>query len=266
VTQLGAAATIEPAMRLVSYNILDGGQGRADPLAEVIAAQKPDMVALVEADDAQIVAHIAKRLGMEFVHAAGHRHGAALLSRWPIVESVNHAPLREGLSNCLLEATARDPSGRDWIIGVVHLHPYAKDEDDRIRQREVGIICSVFSDLRAAGRPHLLAGDFNADSPIQRIDPAACKASTQKAWLDNGKQLPRGAVRKLLDAGYVDTLHAALPEQAARLGSFSTRFPGQRVDYCFAFGWDGRIQSAWIEQDRLAKFASDHFPVGVEVE
>ena len=34
-------------MRIVSYNILDGGEGRADPLAEVIEAQRPEVVALV---------------------------------------------------------------------------------------------------------------------------------------------------------------------------------------------------------------------------
>jgi endonuclease/exonuclease/phosphatase family metal-dependent hydrolase len=28
---------------------------------------------------------------------------------------------------------------------------------------------------------------------------------------------------------------------------------------------ENRIKSAWIEQDRLAKYASDHFPVGVEI-
>jgi endonuclease/exonuclease/phosphatase family metal-dependent hydrolase len=26
------------------------------------------------------------------------------------------------------------------------------------------------------------------------------------------------------------------------------------------------IKSAWIEYDRLAKYASDHFPIGVEIE
>ena len=43
-------------MRIVRYNILDGGEGRADPLAEVIEAQRPDLVALVEATDAMLKA------------------------------------------------------------------------------------------------------------------------------------------------------------------------------------------------------------------
>jgi len=34
-------------MRVVSYNILTGGEGRADPLAEVLLAQRADVIALV---------------------------------------------------------------------------------------------------------------------------------------------------------------------------------------------------------------------------
>ena len=57
------------------------------------------------------------------------------------------------------------------------------------------------------------------------------------------------------------------PEQARTNGSFSTQNPGQRVDYVFAFAIEPpKIRQAWIEQDRLAKYASDHFPIGAEIE
>jgi endonuclease/exonuclease/phosphatase family metal-dependent hydrolase len=253
-------------MRLVSYNILDGGEGRADPLAEVIIAQRPDVVALIEADHDAVVDRIADRLEMEWVGAAGKRHAIALLSRWPIIESINHGLLREEISGCLLEVTVAERAGREWVMGLAHLHPRAKDEDDRRRQTEIAAICEIFSRHRDAGRAHLLAGDFNSDSPIQEIDIQACNPQTQKAWKDNGGRLPRGAIEKLQAAGYVDSF-AALHAQAARkTGSFSTQYPGQRVDYIFGFGLEGRFKSAWIEQDRLAKYASDHFPVGAEVE
>src|SRR5918992_885674 len=71
-------------MRIVSYNILDGGEGRADPLAEVIEAQRPDVVALVEAEDLTVVARIARRLKMDFVHAPGNSHASVLMSCYPI--------------------------------------------------------------------------------------------------------------------------------------------------------------------------------------
>ena len=253
-------------MRLVSYNILDGGEGRADPLAEIILAQKPDIVALVEADRPEVVERIANRLGMESVEAAGKRHTVSLLSRWPIVESVNHGALEEDLANCFLEAVVHDDSGRHWNIGVVHLHPRARDEDDRRRQREIKRICEITSPLREKGEAHLLVGDFNSDSPIQQINPDACKPATRKAFAENGGHIPRAAIELLLRKGYVDTLAALHGADAGRMTSFTTHNPGQRLDYVFAFGFDAKIKKAWIEQDRLAQFASDHFPIGVEVD
>jgi endonuclease/exonuclease/phosphatase family metal-dependent hydrolase len=38
------------------------------------------------------------------------------------------------------------------------------------------------------------------------------------------------------------------------------------VDYVFAYGIEKTaLIDAWIEKDRLAKYASDHFPIGLEV-
>lgn len=253
-------------MRIVSYNILDGGVGRADPLAEVALAQRPDILALVEADDPAVVERIASRAKMDYIHATAGSKGAALLSRWTIRQTIDHAALRgEGLKS-LLEATIVDPAGREWVVGVVHLHARAFESDEATRMRQLAVVLDVFEDRRSGGVPHLLVGDFNSNSPVQRIDPRACTQKTQDAWNANGEMIPRKVVQALLDAGYVDTLSTAHPEQAMHSGSFTTQSPGQRVDYVFAWGIDRKkIVSAWIEQDRLAKFASDHFPVGAEI-
>lgn len=253
-------------MRLVSYNILDGGTGRADKLAEVIASQRPDVVALVEAEDPAVLEQIAGRLGMDFIQAIGNSHASALLSRWPIVETVNHALLRPALSKSLLEGVVVEPGGREWTLGVVHLHARASEEDESRRERELEEVLDVFAEHRRQARPHLLAGDFNSNSPVQEIDPARCKPRTREEWERNGGDVPRRVVQRLLEAGYVDTLHAADPQAARTGGSFTTEHPGQRVDYIFAYGIEpDRIKSAWIEQGPAAKEASDHFPVGVEI-
>lgn len=253
-------------MRIVSYNILDGGEGRADPLAEVLIAQRADVVALVEADDLTVLERIAARLKMDFIHAPGNSHASALLSRWPISETINHALLRKGISKSLLEATVEDPAGGDWTIGVVHLHARATESDEDAREREIDVLLDVFKPHRDAKRRHLLVGDFNSNSPAQQIDPDRCKPRTREEWKANGGNVPRRAVRKIMDAGYADSLLAHDRTEAANLGTFSTQFPGQRVDYIFSFDAAGQsLQGAWIEQDRLAKYASDHFPVGSEV-
>ena len=78
--------------------------------------------------------------------------------------------------------------------------------------------------------------------------------------------IPRRVIETMVRAGYVDTLHAVRDDYATTAGTFSTQFPGQRVDYLFTHGVDrALLKDAWIEQDRLAKYASDHFPIGVEI-
>ena len=71
---------------------------------------------------------------------------------------------------------------------------------------------------------------------MQKIDPARCKPRTRKEWEENGGGVPRRVVSRMLQAGYVDSLHAADPAAAETLGSFTTEFPGQRVDYILTWG------------------------------
>jgi endonuclease/exonuclease/phosphatase family metal-dependent hydrolase len=255
-------------MRIVSYNILTGGEGRADPLAEVLLAQRADVIGLVEAEDPTVLERIARRLKMDYVQAVGNKSGAsALLSRFPIRDSINHAPLQSGLSKSLLQASVVDPAGQVWNFGVAHLHARATDADERQREAELDIVLRVFQPLRAQQTPHLLLGDFNANSPVQQIDLARCKPSTREQAAANGGTIPRRVVQHLTNAGYVDTYHLLNAEAAKTRGTFTTQFPGQRVDYVFAHSIPAdRFKSAWIEYDRLATYASDHYPIGVEIE
>ncbi|MGB7158955.1 MAG: endonuclease/exonuclease/phosphatase family protein [Tepidisphaeraceae bacterium] len=253
-------------MRIVSYNILDGGEGRADPLAEVIEAQRPDVVALVEAEDLAVVERIAKRYKMDFVHAAGNSHASVLMTRWTIRESINYAPLHPELEKSFMTASVLTPEFGPMQIGVVHLHAHGREENEARRERELKVVLDVFRAERDAKRPHVVCGDFNANAPQQRIDPAKCKQRTRKDWEANGGNLPRRVVQAMLDAGYVDSLHAVDPAGGETMGTFTTQHPGQRVDYIFTHGIEmTRLREAWIEQDRLATYASDHYPVGLEI-
>ncbi|MCS7034383.1 MAG: endonuclease/exonuclease/phosphatase family protein [Phycisphaerae bacterium] len=253
-------------MRVVSYNILDGGEGRADPLAEVLLAQRADLIALIEADNPQVLARIAARLGMDYVVAEGERHAVALLARYPMESTINHAVLRTSGPDCFLEAEVTTPPRGKLVVGVLHLHPRADESDEHRREQQLRLVLEVFAPRRRQNQAHLLLGDFNANSPVQEIDPQRCKKATRESWHRNGGQLPRRAIQMLLDAGYLDTLAVARPDQARSTGSFTTQHPGQRVDYIFTWGFKSEdIRDAWIEQDRLAKYSSDHFPVGCEL-
>jgi endonuclease/exonuclease/phosphatase family metal-dependent hydrolase len=254
-------------MRIFSYNILDGGEGRADPLAEVIAAQNAEVVALIEADDEAVLDRIARRLKMDFIRAEGNKSAVALLSRWPIRDTINRAPQHPELTKCFLQATVTDPQTKDWNFAVVHLQHRAGEEHEQIREREIDIVLKTLEPLRFAGTPHILLGDFNANSPIQKIDLDKCKPSTREQAAANGGVIPRRVIQTILDADYIDTFAAVRPGEAQTQGTFTTQHPEQRVDYIFTHSIaKERIKAAWIEYDRLAKFASDHFPVGAEID
>src|SRR5205814_10597031 len=137
-------------MRVVSYNILDGGEGRADPLAEVILAQKPDIVAIVEADNPEVLERLGKRLQMEYIHAEGRRSAAALFSRWPIRDSINHAALEKRLKKAFLEATVIDPAGQEITFGVIHLPAHAFEENEEQREASLKMILRKVKRLRDA--------------------------------------------------------------------------------------------------------------------
>jgi len=253
-------------MRIVSYNILDGGGGRLDELATVLERQRADVIGLVEADDPELVQALAKRLTMDFVVGEGRKHASALLTRFTLQQSTNHALLRDGFSRSCLEATVIVPEAGPVPISVVHLHSRAFEADEQVREKEVGVLLEVMRRHREQGARHLLCGDFNADAPTQKIDLDQAKKKTREAFDANGGVIPRRSIQKLLDAAYVDTLRAALGEAADTTATFTTDRPGQRVDHIFAWGYPpGAVVSAWVDQAKPAARASDHFPVGADL-
>ena len=139
--------------------------------------------------------------------------------------------------------------------------------DEVARLQDITTILGLLQQYRTSNRPHLLCGDFNSNAPYQKIDPSRCNSKTQTAYRENKNQLPREVVQSLIDAGYIDTYAVHHNEESEMIGTFDTQTPGQRIDYIFGFGVPTvSVKAAWVEQDRLAKYASDHFPVGAEIE
>jgi endonuclease/exonuclease/phosphatase family metal-dependent hydrolase len=204
---------------------------------------------------------------MDFIRAPGRKSAAALMSRWPIATTINHGLLRlDGPEKCCLEADLIEPGGQRWTIGVCHLHAHARETDEQMREKELPGLLDAFARHRAANHVHVLVGDFNSNSPHQQIDPDQLYPTSRKEWDENGGGFPRHVVQRMFDAGYGDAHHVCDSRFADTHGTFTTQHPGQRVDYIFTWGIERtRIKQAWIEYDRLAKYASDHFPIGVEI-
>lgn len=182
--------------RIVGYNILSGGEGRADPLAEVLIAQRADLIVIEQADDSDVLQRLASRLDMIAQPTEILPVKCAILSRIPIDEILSFSS--QSIPNVFVA---------QWII------------DSRAIRIALG----------AGEPPRDVVIWFGGDSkPVGWIEP---KLRIQRRADDSSSHtLPARAVTKMF-----------LPDNL-------------------------KVIDAWIEHDRLAMYASDHLPVGVEIE
>jgi exodeoxyribonuclease III len=256
-------------MRLMSYNIFESGEGRIDPVAEVIRQAQPDVVVILEAWDRPQLIKLADRLGMEFFHAEsptnpqGHN---AMLSRWPIREAVNYGPLEPRLTRAAFHAIVDSPNGLLPPIVGVHLHPRETLADEAIRLGEVDGLLDILRRPPFAGQPHIVAGDFNCSHPQQIIDTTKVRQKTRDRVIKQDNYFPRKAITGMLAAGYVDA-HAIgrAPEQFQT--SFTTSHPAMRVDYVFVTAsLATAVKRCEYLHSPIGKFASDHFPIVADLD
>src|SRR5258708_23919375 len=73
-------------LRIMTYNILDGGIGREALILEVLEAVQPDVVVFEEVYYSETIAGFAKALGADYFFGEGNRmRRVAVLSRVPIL-------------------------------------------------------------------------------------------------------------------------------------------------------------------------------------
>src|SRR5687768_8570122 len=108
-------------LRVVTYNVLDGGAGREALLAEVLEALAPNVVFLQEVADDSLPNDLAARLGMQHYVATGNQwRRLAVLSRLPILTAQSHHP-RPAIHRSILHATLGPVAGEPLHVWGVHL-------------------------------------------------------------------------------------------------------------------------------------------------
>ncbi|NNM84425.1 MAG: endonuclease/exonuclease/phosphatase family protein [Phycisphaerales bacterium] len=249
----------------MTYNILEGGTGRIDPLCEVIRPAAPDVVVVPEAWDAELFDRLADRLGMDSFRAdlpGNDRSGIGLLSRWKIRQAVNLGPLSTAFTRGAISAVVENGDVCLGVVGV-HLHPYERDSDEVIRRAELAALWPLLDDM--AKMPHFLLGDFNAHHPQQHIDVKAAPSSKQQRIKDNGGRIPRLAITDVLAHGYIDA-HAIGRTPAEFEQSFTVAHPAFRVDYIFVPGaMTKQVSQCHVIKSPMTRFASDHLPILADV-
>lgn len=253
-------------MRFLTYNIREGGVGRAEIIAEVIKAARPDVVALQEARDPLVVERIAKLAGFEY-WGSRVSHSTGFLSNVRVVEHAWRHPPRT--RHALLEVSLADGFPR---VFVLHLRAWFSKWSERQRARELrGLLDGIQQQLIRENRAfafHVLAGDFNALAPGERFDPSPMPRWIRgMVWL-SGRDIARSTIALMQADGYVDawrTLHTDLEKDPGY--TFPVWNPHVRLDYVFTpTEFASRFTSCEVlKSPEKVRSASDHFPLLVEI-
>jgi endonuclease/exonuclease/phosphatase family metal-dependent hydrolase len=250
-------------MRLLTYNILKGGQEREAQIVEVIQSVAPDVVVVQEVLEVYHFRQIATALGMSPYLAQSQgciplRVG--LLSRLPILDfrTLRLWPVWPGC----LQATVWLANGRSLTVFGLHLAAYYPWFLEWWRTYQIRTLLRYIR--RTAPGLHLLAGDFNTIAPGDRASlgqaPLWVKA---QAWFQLG-YIPRWTLGPLLDAGYVDCFRELYPEEDGF--TLPSVDPQVRLDYVFAAPSlnDALRECRVITSPKEVTLASDHLPVLTE--
>ena len=253
-------------MRLLTYNIREGGVGRAEQIAEVIREASPDVVALQEARHPAVVERIATLANFPY-WGARRLHSTGFLSRVPVMEHGWRHPPRT--RHALLELALGDGLPR---VFVLHLRAWFSNWSEQRRARELrGLLDGIREQLvreRHAFAFHVLAGDFNALAPGELFDSSPMPAWIRgMVWL-SGRDIARSTIEMMRADGYADAWRAVHPDSEREPGyTFPVWSPHVRLDYVFTpVAFASRVRACEVRRTPdVALRASDHFPLLVEL-
>lgn len=253
-------------MRLLTYNIREGGVGRAAEIAEVIKAASPDVVALQEAGDPVVVEKIAQLAG--FKHWGSRAlHSTGYLSNVPVLQHAWRHPPRT--RHAVLEVALADGYPR---LFVLHLRAWFSKWSERRRVQELrGLLDGIKEQLireEHAFAFHVLAGDFNALAPDEHFDSSPMPRWIRgMVWL-SGRDIARTTITMMLSEGYVDAWRTLYKDHKNDPGyTFPVWSPHVRLDYVFTpIAYASRFKSVEVRHEPdIVKVASDHLPLLVDV-
>ena len=253
-------------MKLLTYNIREGGVGRAEQIAEVISAAEPDVVALQEARDPSVVERVAKLADFPFC-GSRVRHSTGFLSRVPVLEHAWRHPPRT--RHALLEVRLADGYPR---VFVLHLRAWFSKWSEERRAHELrGLLAGIQAQLEREEHAfafHVLAGDFNALAPGERFDSSPMPAWIRgMIWL-SGRDIGRTTIDMMRGDGYVDAWRVVHPDSEKNPGyTFPVWNPHVRLDYVFTpNAYASRVVGCEVRTTpSAARSASDHYPLFVEL-
>jgi exonuclease III len=246
----------------MTYNILDGGEGREEYLLEVLQAVQPDIAILQEVFHERFVQNLANALKMDSFFASGNKkRRVALLSRLPILSRQSYHPFPPIWRNVVEAEIEYQPKKRLWLFGI---HPMAN----------LSVICEFWRWWEAkqivgrvklhAAEPCLIAGDFNAIAPSDHVVTSRMPRWLKLTILTQGNRVYHFSVRKYLSKGLADCFRAMHPHEDGF--TLPPPKPNSRLDYILVNeAMKPHLIDCWVVREPSAILkASDHYPVVAE--
>lgn len=249
------------SLRVMTYNILDGGEHREPHILNVIQTSKPDIVILQEVFPEEFLKFLSHSLGMNHYFGAGNKkRRVALLSKFPVLAFKSHHPVFPIWRNFIEAEIECGPIKTVRIIGV---HPIANLGVvlEVWRKWEVNHIINHVRSFR--NTPCLIAGDFNAIAPGE-----TAKTDNMPNWLKwiiylQGNRVYHFSIETLLSAGFTDCFRFLNSESGFTLPPPN---PNARLDYIFVNApMKTYLKKCWVVREPSSvNLASDHYPVMAE--
>jgi len=209
-------------LKIMSWNIQEGGDDRLDAIAVVMRANKPDCLALLEADSLSNAEALASELGMTLSYGAANCPSAVA---W--VDGPDTGQCREPSASATGQDAAGDRTGVERRTAATVCNPPRITLEIQQPLDEVVTILEVLD--QRGGDCHVLAGDLNALRPG---DPIGTPPPGESLRGDAADDAARLTIRRILDARYVDCFRHIHPRR--RGFTYPSEAAWLPFDYIFA--------------------------------
>jgi len=254
-------------MKLMTYNILNGGEDRLELIIKVISNERPDFLVINEANGFnkngnQKLNAFAKQIGLLYSNlslSGEYEYHTAIFSKYPFMRTEKLKSMR----NAGILVDIKTELGNLSVTGV-HLTPYP----EYLRLRELDSV----SDQQEQYEDRILMGDLNSlsatDNYNQKIIRDFNDYQSEK-FTKNGR-LCFDVINRIASLGYLDTAtifnKQKIPTVPTKINQDKAHSINVRVDYIFVSeSLRDKVKSYSVIRNSMTEKASDHYPVIIEM-
>lgn len=253
-------------MKLMTYNIFDGGQERLQFITEAVKRESPDYLTINEANEFsdnnnKTLRDFAEKINLPYfdISLSGeYDYHVAIFSKYPFRSLKKITPLMRACLVAELETELGTLS-----VASFHLAPYTED----LRLPEIDLIIKFQSGIAKS----ILMGDMNSLARVDGYSSEIIKDFNDlqiKKFTTNGK-LRFDVTDRILSSGYYD---CALEFKRNKENTAPTTLNEanahghMRLDYIFiSKSLLPNLADYKVIKNDLTDKASDHYPVAIEL-